>query len=78
MSDTAIEQLIMFPFTEKSCHFKGCVEPVVGSSRYTDNAHVCKHHNALEWARGLVRNASDRYWRQFGEKWLKELEGQNT
>lgn len=59
------------------CHFKGCVEPVVGSSTAKRNAYVCKHHNEVEWATALSRG-KDGYWRQFGQSWLRKLSERRT
>lgn len=54
------------------CHFKGCKEPVVGSSSQRGK-YVCDHHNDLEWATALA-HGKDGYWKKFGQRWLAELE----
>lgn len=38
-----------------ACKEPGCDEPIVGSS-VKGAGHVCKRHNALEWADGLARS----------------------
>ena len=54
------------------CHFRGCTEPVVGSSTTKRNGYVCKEHNSLEWAQALAKG-KDGYWKAFGKRWLAEI-----
>ena len=54
------------------CHFRGCKEPIVGSSTAKRDGYVCKEHNALEWANALDKS-KDGYWKQFGKNWLGEI-----
>lgn len=65
-------QLSLFN-TLPTCHFKGCAEPVVGSSTAQPQGHVCKKHNELEWANALSKG-KDGYWNAFGKRWLKQIE----
>jgi len=69
--DAVSEQPAKKPAT---CHFRGCAEPVVGSSTVKRDGYVCKCHNDIEWATALSRG-NDGYWRKFGQCWLDEMEG---